>query len=268
MGGLTKKQTKKALEKIGRKMYSTDFSMMDDIAFRAYLDNDPKLATFILRIVLNKKDIVVKKITAQKTISSLVGKSVILDALAVDSKNRVYNIEVQKVITKDIIYRSRAYMSLINVNNIDKGQDYSSLPETYVIFFCNFDIFKRKKQIYIFNKTSDDGFQLNDKEHVVYVNCKSNDTSTDIGKLIHDMKSKIGSKKCYNEFSKQDKKGGEKVSEFWDNVAKMFKEEGQEETYISVIVSMLKKGLDISLISNITNKSTTDILSIKEQYKL
>ena len=44
--------------------------------------------------------------------------------------------------------------------------------------------------------------------------------------------------------------------------------QGEENFTTNLIISMLKEGLDIELISDITKKNKEDILSIKEKYKL
>ena len=55
-----------------------------------------KCAEFLLRIILNRDDLEVKKSNSQYSIKNLQGRSVRLDILAVDKKNRAYNIEIQR----------------------------------------------------------------------------------------------------------------------------------------------------------------------------
>ena len=57
-------------------------------------------------------------------------------------------------------------------------------------------------------------------------------------------------------------------SEFWDNVAKMFKEEGREEAFVSAIVGMLKAGIDIDSICTVTEKPVDYVLSVKKSNNL
>ena len=68
-----------------------NISLMDDAWFTTSLDNNLKLASFILNIVLNKNDLVVTKITTQKKLTNINNKSVVLDALAIDSNKKQYS---------------------------------------------------------------------------------------------------------------------------------------------------------------------------------
>ena len=70
--------------------YIEDTSLMNDIRFRATLNNNTELASFILNIVLKKKDLVVDKIKTQESIDLIDNKSIVLDAHAIDSNNVHY----------------------------------------------------------------------------------------------------------------------------------------------------------------------------------
>ena len=262
-------------KKTDSKIIFNDTSMMNDLRFSSSLDNNPTLATFILKIVLEKEDLVVKEITTQKRINSLVNKSIILDAYAIDSKNRYYNIEIQKAKTKDIILRSRYHLSIIDSNNLEKNNDFTKLPETYVIFFCNFDLFKENKPIYKVERVVNLKKLFNDKEHIVFVNCTYQDITTDIGKLIHDMKSKIGEEKCYNIFSESDEIGEENMGQICDAIRqegiKIGESNGikigESNGINSVITTMIENGYEIEEISKITKKTKEYILSIENKIK-
>ena len=52
------------------------------------------------------------------------------------------------------------------------------------------DSVKKRKPLYIVKRKVDNNFDLNDGETIIYVNCTYNDLSSDIGKLISDLKSK------------------------------------------------------------------------------
>ena len=240
--------------------YIEDNSLMNDIRFRSTLDNNIELASFILNIVLRKKDLVVDKIKTQESLDLVDNRSVILDAHAIDSNNVHYNIEMQKTKTLDIIYRSRFHLSIMDTNNLNKGNKFSKLPETYVIFFCNFDLYKKNKSIYRVERYVDKKHLFNDKEHIIFINCTYKNIKNDIGKLIHDMKSKIGEKKCYNIFEKNDLGAIEKMGQVSEKIVR--------DTLNDVIVKMIEKGFSIEDISEITKKSTREIRLIKTKHKL
>ena len=81
---------------------------------------------------------------AQKTLSISAGsKSVRLDVYVMDEKKRVYDSEMQRRAPSDdeLPKRSRYYQGVMDLNLIQKGANYSSLNESYVIFICTFDPF-------------------------------------------------------------------------------------------------------------------------------
>jgi len=48
--------------------------------------------------------------------------------------------------------RSRYYLSNVDMEAFAKGQTYSSLPPTYVIFICTFDYMKKGEPVYFFHR--------------------------------------------------------------------------------------------------------------------
>ena len=65
-------------------------------------------------------------------------KGIRLDVYLKDDKNRHFNVEMQ-VANTEIFKRSRYYHSQIDMELLNMGIDYEQLPESYVIFICDFD---------------------------------------------------------------------------------------------------------------------------------
>lgn len=65
-------------------------------------------------------------------------KGIRLDVYLKDDKNRHFNVEIQ-VANTEIFKRSRYYHSQIDMELLNTGIDYEQLPESYVIFICDFD---------------------------------------------------------------------------------------------------------------------------------
>ena len=65
------------------------------------------------------------------------------------------------------------------------GEDAKNLPESYVIFITENDIFKKGKSLYKIDRYVDGEELFNDETHIIYVNgeYKGNDP---IGDLMHD----------------------------------------------------------------------------------
>lgn len=77
-------------------------------------------------------------------------KGVRLDVYAKDEKNVHYNVEMQVLKKPALGKRSRYYQSQMDMELLLSGEDYSELPDTYVIFICDFDPFDRGRYRYTF----------------------------------------------------------------------------------------------------------------------
>ena len=74
----------------------------------------------------------------------------------------------------------------MDVENLDKDQDYRELPDTYVIFITEKDYYKAGKPVYVIqNINLTLGLPFEDGTHILYVNGEYRGDS-DIGKLMHD----------------------------------------------------------------------------------
>ena len=61
-------------------------------------------------------------------------RSIRLDVYTKDDKDRVFDIEMQMTVTKELPKRSRYYHSMLDLQLIDKGQTYAKLKPSFVIF--------------------------------------------------------------------------------------------------------------------------------------
>ncbi len=84
-------------------------------------------------------------------------KSIRLDVYANDEAGTVYNIEMQVQPKKNLPKRARYYQDLIDLNLIDKGYKYSALPNSIVIFVCDFDPFGEGDVLYCYENLRMDG---------------------------------------------------------------------------------------------------------------
>jgi len=76
-------------------------------------------------------------------------KGVRLDVYARDEFNTCYDVEMQ--VEKDSLgKRTRYYHSQMDMELLESGAEYDTLPRSYVIFICDFDPFDEKKYCYTF----------------------------------------------------------------------------------------------------------------------
>ena len=97
-------------------------------------------------------------------------KGIRLDVYLKDELGRHFNVEMQ-VATTHILKRSRYYHSQIDMELLGTGIDYEELPESYVIFICDFDPIGLGKYKYTRCQTilEDKGYEYDDGSHTVFL---------------------------------------------------------------------------------------------------
>ena len=158
----------------------------DDFLRCIFRDNIP-LAQLVLSIIIKKPDLKITKLETQKDLKRLVGaRSICLDAYGVDSQNKKYDLEVQRAIHGAGRHRARYHSSSMDVENLNAGQDFIELPDTYTIFLTEKDFFGKGEPVYAIERVNVTTNELfNDGQHILYVNGEYRDDS-DIGRLMHD----------------------------------------------------------------------------------
>ena len=70
-------------------------------------------------------------------------KGIRLDVYAKDQNNKRYNVEMQVKRDVALVMRSRYYHSQMDMELLAAGTSYEELPDTFVIFLCDYDPFGR-----------------------------------------------------------------------------------------------------------------------------
>lgn len=159
---------------------------MDDDFMTKCFEGDPQYIQFVLRIILNKPDLVVVDVRTQVFMENLLNRSVRLDILATDSTGKKFNIEIQRSDKGAGRKRARFNSSMMDVTLLQKGKDWSALPETWVIFITENDVIGKGLPLYQIERCIlSTGESFNDGSHILYVNGAYRD-ETPLGKLMHD----------------------------------------------------------------------------------
>ena len=151
-----------------------ELSFTDDFMFGTVMKNKGICKGVIERLL----HINIGKIeypSLQKTIAPFYeSKGIRLDVYVSDS-DRIFDIEIQTSIPPELPKRMRYYQSLMDVDNLLRGQNYAELKESYVIFICLKDPFNRGLPVYTFrNVCSEDGtIFLDDKSYKVFYNVRA-----------------------------------------------------------------------------------------------
>lgn len=100
-------------------------------------------------------------------------RSVRLDVYARDGCNTRYNVEMQVLSHSNLPKRSRYYHSQIDMELIASGMDYDMLPDTYVIFICDFDSFGQGRYRYTYDMVcKETGKSLEDGIRTIFLNTR------------------------------------------------------------------------------------------------
>ena len=124
-------------------------TLFNDLLARAVLE-DKEACEHILRVLTGIKTLVIKKNKTQYVISKLSSHNIIMDVLAEDANNKLYEIEIQKA-DGGIAHEKRMlyYASTIINEYFFKGdQTYASVPELHIFYISQTDIWKLGKTCY------------------------------------------------------------------------------------------------------------------------
>lgn len=160
---------------------------IDDDFMRCLFKGNIPLAQFVLRIIINKPDLVITDMNTQADMKRLVGaRSLTLDVYATDDSKRKYDIEVQREGSRATPRRARYHSSVMAVENLNAGQDFESLVDTYTIFITEKDFYGQGAPLYDIQRVNLTSQKLfDDGDFIIYVNGEYRGDS-EIGKLMHD----------------------------------------------------------------------------------
>ena len=234
--------------------------LMDDTFMSKCLENAPECIELILRVILGKKDLKVVKSQTEYPIKNLQGRGVRFDAFARDSRDREYDIEIQRAKDGAEPRRARYNSALMDANALKSGEDVGKLRDTYVIFITETDVMKRGQGMYVFDRMDrTSGLDFGDGAHVVYANgtWRGND---DLGRLMHDFNCSDPSDMNFDVLSKQvykfknSEEGRHYMCEAMERIEARGKlegrregerkgrREGKRETMLATAMRMLKDG--------------------------
>ena len=221
-------------------------------------------------------------------------KSVRLDVFVNDDKGTVFNIEMQT--SKDmeeLVKRTRFYQSILDMYHIQKGQKYTILNDSYIIFICTFPVFVGNRHKYTFKNVciEDHDIALNDGATKLFLSTKGtqNDVSKplqafldyidgqeatddllrDIDDAVHEVKHCEAWKEEYSMLSMDHYK-------YWkEGMAEGIAEgiaqgiaQGEAKGKAEVVIQMLRKQLSLEMIAEVTNFTVEEVMSIAKENAL
>lgn len=167
------------------------FRLMDDDFFRACMQENKPAVQLVLRIVLENKNLVVKKVVTQREMKNLIGHSLELDVYAEDEDGKQINAEIQRKDAGAVPERAVYHSGTLDANSLVAGEkDFGKKAETYMIMITEHDVLGGGMPIYHVERTvlEMENALFGGKSHIVYVNgAYEGDEDTELRWLIHDL---------------------------------------------------------------------------------
>ena len=187
MGADDRKQLERqeTLEAIGK------LNLLDDNLMTLVFDRNIEATELLLNVILQRSDLKVLEVVAQREYKNPMpaGRSITIDIYAKDGKDRVYDIEVQRVSAGADVHRARFHSSMIDTKMLKAGQKFNEIHDSYVIFITASDVMGAGCSLYHIDRMiKETGAYFGDGSHIIYVNGSYKDDSDPIGKLMHDFR--------------------------------------------------------------------------------
>ena len=235
-----KLQHEKDLERI------KEFRLIDDDFMTAVFRDNIRDTEMLLNTILGRSDLQVTRVITQSFLKNLNGRSARIDIHAVDAAGKHYDVEIQRADKGAGFKRARHNSALLDASILQPGEDTEILPETYVIFISENDIFMKGEPLYPIDRYVEiHGAveKVNDGSHILYVNGQYRG-ETPIGKLMHDFfctKPDDMVNKNLSEtvrFYKEDEEGVRNMCRAMEEM----RNETYEEAYERAIMVLIKSG--------------------------
>ena len=231
------KRTKTKMDALEKKKIIASLTLMDDLFMQVVLE-EQACTEYILQTILDNTSLKLKEQRLQKRLSNLHGRALVLDCLCTDDKGLLYNIEVQNASNGAIPKRARYHAALMDTHSLKKGQNFSKLPESYVIFITDKDVLGEGEQLYQIERViRKSGNLFKDGSHILYFNTARQEDNA-LGKLARDFK-EANPKEIQSEVlshrvaslkeGKLDREGEKKMNVLLEKYRKKAVEEGMEK---------------------------------------
>lgn len=246
------------------------FRLLDDDFLTKCFEGETDCIELVLRIVLDRPDLIVVDVRTQVFVENLLNRSVRLDILATDSAGRKINVEIQRADKGAGRKRARYNSSMMDANLLKKGEDFDELPETWVVFITENDVMGKGQPLYRIERCIlGTGEKFEDGSHILYVNGAYRD-ETPIGRLMHDFSCTNPSDMYYGvladrvKFFKESKEGITIMCKVMEDMRNESLQEGRKEGMKTAALRMIEAGkYTLEEISEISGLSLDEVKTLK-----
>lgn len=218
-----------------------NLTVMSDI-FARNVFKDKKACEYVLRIIMEDKDLTVIDNETQVDFRNMHGRGVVLDCVAKDGSGRIFNVEIQQDDEGAHPKRARYNLGMMDSNVLDTGKNFDKLPETYVIFVTLKDALGH-------------GLPIAHIDRIIRENGK--EFGDELGRLMHDFRVKeakemqAGALKDRVHELKETEKGVEHMCKEMEALRLEGVEEGRLEEKRENAKSMAEDGMTVDRIAKI-----------------
>ena len=259
-----------------------DATIQNNFVFGKTMELYPDLCRRLLELILNTT---IKEITypeREKTIEARTDSKGIRLDVYVEEKgtNRSFDVEMQIANSDNIDKRMRYYQGLIDMDKLKRGQHYSKLGKSVIIFICPFDRFEYGLHFYSFSERCDQNpnIKLNHGATKIFLSTKGtvDDVSPDILAFLNYVDSGIVSGKFVEELdvAVNSVKSNEKARhDFMTLQMYLLEHEMETEKRVrneerkSVAINMIRDGMSLEKIQKFTKLSFEHIKELADNLK-
>ena len=141
-------------------------TIANNFIFYKVMHNNPDVCKELLEILLQIKIDHIEMHTEESVQIDYDKKGVRLDVYAVGDQ-KGFNLEMQSTDKGELPERARYYQGILDVQELNSGDHYKDLKDSYVIFICVPDIFDKGLAKYTFENLclEDNSIKLNDRAY-------------------------------------------------------------------------------------------------------
>ena len=170
-------------------------TIANNFIFYKVMRNNPDVCKELLEILLEMKIDYIEMRQEEEIAIDYGKKGIRLDVYAVGSTES-FDLEIQTTDTGELPERARYYQSILDVDDLNSGKNYSELKTSYIIFICIPDIFKNGRAKYTFENLclEDTEIKLNDRTQKLFFIAENydkilNDEQKGVLKMVMENKS-------------------------------------------------------------------------------
>ena len=258
-----------------------DLGFTDDFMFCKVLTQHEDICKELAELILGKQIGRIIGLEDQKGIRITAdSKGVRLDVYFTDDENNAYDLEMQMIGRANLPKRSRYYQGMVDLNIIEKGEDYEILKNTYIIFISPEDVFRRGRHIYTFeNRCIEDlDFALDDGSRKVFIcggsaGCEDEVISPRLSAFLDYIAGKLTDDPFVERIDTAVRDAREHVewrSEYMNILLRDQEKykEGLREGRDNVLFQMLTNGMSPEDISRYTSVPLKDVLEAREKHHI